>query len=228
MQQMAAEHSLSETAFVVPAGEGFGIRWFSPKTEVNLCGHATLAAAAALFREKRAKGHIVHFESHSGPLDVEKQKDTYFLNFPSWPPLRSPTPEHLVEALGELPTEVLVSRDLIAVFEKAETVRNLKPDFAAMARLETFGVIATAPGDQEDYVCRCFAPRAGIPEDPVTGSAQCELIPYWAARLGKNKLRTRQLSARGGVMQCELDADRVRIGGKASFYFQTTIDLTPA
>lgn len=225
MQQIAAENNLSETAFIVPARKNFGIRWFSPTVEVSLCGHATLAAAYVLFREKKVKEDRIQFESHSGPLSVERKGETLWLDFPSWPPLQTPVPEHLLEALGVLPSEVLISRDIIAVFGDAEIVRNLTPDFDAMKKMDAFGIIATAPGKNEDYVCRCFAPRAGIPEDPVTGSAQCELTPYWSLRLGKTALTARQLSARGGHLLCELAGDRVRIGGQARLYFQTSLDL---
>lgn len=225
MQQIAAENNLSETAFVVASRKNFGIRWFSPKVEVNLCGHATLAAAYVLFQTKRVKGDRVHFESHSGALEVEQRADGLYLDFPSWPPLRAPVPPNLIEALGALPNEVFISRDTIAVFEDPQVVQDLQPDFVAMEKLDTFGIVVTAPGKNEDYVCRCFAPRAGVPEDPVTGSVQCELVPYWAERLGKTTLLARQLSVRGGVMNCELAGDRVRIGGKAALYFQTEITL---
>jgi PhzF family phenazine biosynthesis protein len=221
MQALAAEVNLSETAFVLQSGKGCSIRWFSPKMEIDLCGHATLAAAFALFHAGRATGRRVDFSSGSGPLGVEKRADQLFLDFPVWTPAKAEAPALLVNALGAKPLEVLTQRDYIAVFQSEAEVQNLRPDFALMEKLDRFGVIATA-ATADGYVCRCFVPKAGLPEDPVTGSAQCELVPYWAAQTQKTSFAVRQLSARGGELLCSLEDERVKIGGHAVLCFETT------
>jgi PhzF family phenazine biosynthesis protein len=215
MQAIAAENNLSETAFFVPEGEGFHIRWFMPVGEIDLCGHATLASAFVVLTELHPDRERVDFRSMSGPLTVTRKGDLYSLDFPTREPKPVPCPPGFAEALGAPVKETWLTRDLFALLEDEAAVRNLKPDMEALARLEPTSFVVTAPGKDCDFVSRCFAPREGIPEDPVTGSSHCVLIPYWAKRLGKNALHARQLSKRGGTLFCELQGDRVKITGKA-------------
>jgi PhzF family phenazine biosynthesis protein len=225
MQNIAAENNLAETAFVVPRGNEFELRWFTPTIEVDLCGHATLAAAFVLFAERNFPGSAIRFHSRSGVLNVTRGGEILTLDFPARPPQPCAMPEALVHGLGSRPAGVLKSRDFFAVFDSADAVRALRPDFAALKTLDCLGIIATAPGDDCDFVSRFFAPGAGIDEDPATGSSHCTLIPYWAQRLGKTKLFARQASQRGGEMFCELVGDRVFIGGKAAPYLRGKIVL---
>ncbi len=225
MQSIAAENNLSETAFVTPGGEAFGLRWFTPTLEVDLCGHATLASAYVLFETGLAEGGQVSFETLSGCLKVEREGDWLSLDFPTRRPVPGTVPAELSMVLGASPSEVLQSRDLLVVFEEEETVAQLEPDFAGIAALDAFAVIVTALGNEVDFVSRFFAPKAGIPEDPVTGSAHCTLIPFWADRLGKSKLRARQISKRGGDLKCENRGERVIISGKAVEYLRGEIYL---
>ena len=224
MQQIAAENQLAETAFIVPrAGTGgqYDIRWFTPAVEIDLCGHATLASAHVLFTHLGFGGPKVVFHSQSGPLEVSREADGRLtLDFPSRPPQPLAThPTGLVDGLRATPLHVLAARDLLAVFSTEAEVLALKPDIARIAALEYVGVIATAPGSNGvDFVSRFFAPRVGVPEDPVTGSAHSTLIPYWAEKLGKTELRARQVSARGGDLWCRLRGDRVDISGYAVTY----------
>ena len=224
MQQIAAENSLAETAFFVPrAGQpgDFDLRWFTPTVEIDLCGHATLAAAHVLFQHLGFAGEQVTFHSQSGPLRVAREASgRLVLDFPSRPPQELAShPTGLTDALGATPLRVLAARDLLAVFNSEAEVRALAPDFARIAALEYVGVIATAPGSGGiDFVSRFFAPRVGVPEDPVTGSAHSSLIPFWAEKLGKTELRARQVSPRGGDLWCRLRGDRVDIGGYAVTY----------
>jgi PhzF family phenazine biosynthesis protein len=228
LQNIAAENNLSETAFVVPRGEEFDLRWFTPTLEMDLCGHATLAAAFVLFTEQNYSGDLIRFHSRSGLLAVKRAGDILTLDFPSRPPQPYASPEILASGLSAKPARVLKSRDYLAVFDSAAEVRALKPDFAALKKLDCLGIIATAPGDDCDFVSRFFAPAAGVDEDPVTGSAHSTLIPYWAERLGKNKMFARQISQRGGELFCELAGDRVHIGGKAVLYLRGEIVLHDA
>lgn len=225
LQNIAAENNLSETAFTVPRGNDFELRWFTPTIEVDLCGHATLAAAFILFTEKKLNGAEISFHSRSGVLKVSRSGELLTLDFPTRPPEVCAAPAALIRGLCKTPKEVYKSRDYLAVFDSADEVRALKPDFAALKSLDCVGIIATAKGDDCDFVSRFFAPAAGINEDPVTGSAHCALIPFWAARLGKNKLFARQISQRGGELFCDLAGDRVRIGGKAVLYLRGEIFL---
>ncbi len=226
MQQIAAENNLAETAFIVPrAGSvaDYDIRWFTPTVEIDLCGHATLASAHVLFAHLGFAEPAVVFYSQSGPLHVSREPDGRFtLDFPSRPPqLLAPHPTGLADGLRATPVHVLAARDLLAVFNTEAEVLALKPDFVRIAALEYVGVIATAPGsaaDGIDFVSRFFAPRVGVPEDPVTGSAHGTLIPYWAQKLGKTELRARQISPRGGDLWCRLRDDRVDISGYAVTY----------
>jgi PhzF family phenazine biosynthesis protein len=221
LQAIALENNLSETAFFVREAGGLRLRWFTPTQEVDLCGHATLAAAWVLFHRLEAGLERVEFASRSGPLVVTKEADGWLaMDFPSRPPTPCPVPAGLVEALGAAPRETLASRDLVAVFDSEEQVRALRPDLARLATLDTFAVVPTAPGKDVDFVSRFFAPRAGVPEDPVTGSAHCSLVPYWAKRLGKSALSARQVSARGGELRCEERGSRVRIAGQAALYLE--------
>lgn len=225
LQSIAAENNLPETAFVVPDGTGFALRWFSPRIEIDLCGHATLAAAYVLYLTGRAAGGLIRFNTRSSLLTVDSEDDLLLLDFPSRPATSYPAPAELLQGLGAVPQEVYKARDFLAVFAREEEIAALTPDFAALASLDCLGIIATAPGREVDFVSRFFAPRAGIPEDPVTGSSHCTLIPYWAGRSGKNQLLARQLSPRGGELHCEHHGDRVRIGGYAVLYQASTLEL---
>lgn len=231
MQAIAAEINLSETAFFVPSGDGYALRWFTPTTEVDLCGHATLASAFVLMTELSPVRTQVVFSTKSGPLTVAKIGEKLIMDFPSRPPVAVVAPAAaLAAALGRTPAAVWEARSLVAVFDDAEAVRGLRPDFQQIAALDTYGVIATAPGTgadaDADFVSRFFAPRQGVPEDPVTGSAHCTLTPYWSARLGRNRLHARQVSARGGEIDCELRGDRVSLVGQAVLVVRGTLHLS--
>jgi PhzF family phenazine biosynthesis protein len=227
LQSIAAENNLSETAFVVPGPtpDRFGLRWFTPELEIDLCGHATLATAHVLFSEGIASGAIVRFDSKSGELRVERAGDLLALDFPSRPPHPIPHDPRIAAALGKTPREVLAARDLLVVYDRESDVREMRPDFAALAAHEAFGFIVTAEGDRSDFVSRFFVPRAGINEDPVTGSAHCTLVPYWSRRLGKNRLHALQISERGGELFCEDHGERIRIAGRAVRYMSGRILL---
>lgn len=225
LQNIAAENNLSETAFFVARGQDFDLRWFTPTTEVDLCGHATLAAAFVLFTERGINVNSIRFHSRSGWLTVARKEDVLTLDFPSRPAAPCAAPEQLVRGLGRQPLEVLQARDYLAVFANAAEVCALKPDFAILKTLDCLGIIATAPGDDCDFVSRFFAPAAGINEDPVTGSAHCTLIPYWSRRLGKPTLLARQISARGGELICRDAGERVFIGGRATIYLRGEIQI---
>jgi len=224
LQSIAAENNLAETAYVIPGQDPRPLRWFTPTIEIDLCGHATLATAHVLFRHHFPKLDRLAFHTKSGTLTVAREGDVLSMDFPSRPARPVTVNDALTGALGSRPREALLARDLLAVFESEDQVRGLKPDFARVAQLEGMGVIASAPGDQVDFVSRFFAPKAGVPEDPVTGSSHCTLIPYWANRLGKTTLSARQISPRGGELRCELRGDRVRIGGAAVEYLRGEIE----
>jgi PhzF family phenazine biosynthesis protein len=224
MQNIAAENNLSETAFFVPRGSDYDLRWFTPTVEIDLCGHATLASASIVFSELGFRGDTVHFHSKSGRLTVSRNGDVLTLDFPSRQPGPCTVTEALVKGLGRQPAEILKARDYFAIFASAEDVRALQPDFGLLGTLDE-KVIVTAPGIDCDFVSRFFAPTAGVNEDPVTGSAHCTLIPYWSKRLGKKKLFARQLSKRGGELFCEDASERVRIGGNAVLYLRGEIEL---
>jgi len=225
LQAIAAENNLSETAFFVGGAGEYAIRWLTPKTEVDLCGHATLASGWVILNAIEASRSEVVFRSKSGPLTVTRDGDLYALDFPSRPPVPAAVPEALAVALGRPPREVGEARDVMAVYETEDEVRSLRPDLERLATLECFAVIVTAPGREADFVSRFFAPRQGIPEDPVTGSAHCTLVPYWAKRLGKPRLRALQVSARGGELFCQDRGERVRIAGRAVKYLEGTIEI---
>lgn len=226
MQKIAAENNLAETAFVIDRGNFYDIRWMTPTVEMDLCGHATLASAHALFQHLGRPGDSITFQSHSGgELKVDRRENRLVLDFPSRPHEPCEAPARLAEGLGAQPREVFKGRDYLAVFENEAEVAALAPAFDIIVELDAHGVIVTAPGNDCDFVSRYFAPRVGVPEDPVTGSAHCALIPYWAKRLGKRELRARQLSQRGGDLFCEDRGARVGIGGNAVTYVEGTLQL---
>lgn len=223
MLDIAAENNLAETAFFVPNGDGFDIRWFTPTFEIDLCGHATVGSAFVLYNELGFAEPVIKFQSKSGELRVSREGERFVLDFPSRPPVECETPAGLVEALGATPTTILKSRDYLAVYENEADILALKPDLRAIAGLDVHAVIVTAPGESSDFVSRFFAPAVGVDEDPVTGSAHCTLTPYWAERLAKNTLFARQVSKRGGEVYCELAGDRVKLGGDAVLYLKGEI-----
>lgn len=223
MQAIAAENNLSETAFFVPEGDQYALRWFTPTSEVDLCGHATLATAFVIFTELEPERERVTFSSRSGPLNVRRDGTRLVLDFPSRPPEPCAAPATLIEALGSAPREVLAARDYLAIYDNEEQVRALRPDMRLLERLDREAVIVTAPGLEADFVSRFFAPQHGIDEDPVTGSAHCTLIPYWSRRLGRSRLYALQVSARRGELFCEDHGARVDIAGMAVKYLSGTI-----
>jgi PhzF family phenazine biosynthesis protein len=223
MQAIAAENNLAETAFLIERAEHFDLRWMTPTVEVELCGHATLASAHVIFRHWNYAGDAVRLQTRSGELQVERKGERLVLDFPSRPAREAGAPNELIDGLGASPLEVWRERDFFAVFRGEEEVAALRPDFARLAQVETQAVVATAPGRDCDFVSRCFGPRVGIPEDSVTGSTHCTLIPFWSERLGKRELFARQISARGGELFCEDRGDRVGIGGNAVTYSEGKI-----
>jgi PhzF family phenazine biosynthesis protein len=229
LQAIAAENNLSETAFFMPVEGGaegqFKLRWFTPKIEVDLCGHATLATSYVIFNRLYPKLDEISFETESGQLKVSREGDLFVLDFPARVPSPAPLPVGFVDAIGAEPSQFLKAAKNMAVFESADTVLGIKPDFDYIAGLDGDGLIITAPGGDCDFVSRYFAPHAGIDEDPVTGSAHCTSVPYWAVRLGQNKLHARQVSQRGGELFCELSGERVRMAGRGSFYMEGTLHL---
>jgi len=227
MQAIAAENNLSETAFFVPNGRGYKLRWFTPKVEVDLCGHATLASAFVILNELTPGERSVSFETKSGTLTVTRDGDLYSMDFPSRPPEPcSDVYPGLVAALGGKPEAVLAAQDYLVVYGSEDEVRSLQPDMAALLKIDRFAVIATAPGGVSGPQAADFvAPAKGVPEDPVTGRAHCTLIPYWSKRLGKTKLHAYQVSPRGGELWCEDRGQRVSISGKAVRFFEGTIFL---
>jgi predicted PhzF superfamily epimerase YddE/YHI9 len=225
LQRIAAENNLSETAFFIRQDGFFHLRWFTPAMEVDLCGHATLAPAFVLFAELGHADEIVRFQTRSGWLSASRHGDLVELDFPARPPLPCAIPDDLVAGLGRKPQAVLRSRDFVAVFESEAEVASITPDFARLARLDCLGTIVTAPGANSDFVSRFFAPRAGVPEDPVTGSSHSSLIPFWAARLGKPELFARQISQRGGELYCRSLGERVAIGGRAVIYSRGELEV---
>jgi len=224
MQNIGLENNLSETAFVIPREDQSELRWFTPTMEVDLCGHATLAAAHVLFRHRYPSLNQIQFRTRSGVLGVERNGELLSLDFPSLTVVPSAVPE-VASALGAQPRETMRSNSLLAVFESEDEVRAIRPDFERVAALGALMLIVTAQGKDVDYVFRVFAPGAGIPEDPATGSAHCTLIPYWAARLGKSKFTARQISNRIGEFTCELRGSRVRISGMAVDYLHGEIHV---
>jgi PhzF family phenazine biosynthesis protein len=225
LQNIAAENNLAETAFFVPEGDRLRLRWFTPTVEVDLCGHATLASAFVLMNHMNASSEEVRFETRSGELRVTRSGDLYSLDFPSRMPRRVAPKAELVYALGAEPDELWQARDYMAVFADEQHILAIAPDMTKLAALDAFACIVTAPGRQSDFVSRFFAPAQGVNEDPVTGSAHCTLIPYWAERLGKNTLHALQVSKRGGELFCENAGDRVKISGRAVLYATGSIHV---
>ena len=225
LQSIAAENNLSETAFFVRRGGHFELRWFTPAVEVDLCGHATLASAFVILNYLDPSLNEAVFDTRSGELVVRRDGELLAMDFPARRPAACHVPEKLAEALGRRPVATFAARDLMALYETEAEVRALRPNMDLLAQVETFAVIVTAPGTDADFVSRFFAPRAGIAEDPVTGSAHCTLAPYWSRRLGKNNLYARQVSARGGELWCEDRGDRVVIKGRAVRFMEGKIVL---
>lgn len=225
MQQIAAENNLAETAFFVRKEDDFELRWFTPEIEIDLCGHATLASAHIIFTELKYSGNTINFHTvKAGTLLVSREADRYTLDFPSRPAAAATIPEELISALGnQVPVEVYKSRDYVLVFDDENTIVNIQPDFAALAKINALCFVITAPGDHSDFVSRVFAPAAGNDEDPVTGSAHCALIPYWSKRLNKNELHAYQVSSRRGELWCSFSGERVYITGKAITYLKGQI-----
>jgi PhzF family phenazine biosynthesis protein len=225
MQQIAAENNLAETAFFVWEGNQFHLKWFTPEIEMDLCGHATLAAAHVIFNHLNYTSNTIFFESRSGMLTVTRHTDYLTLDFPSRVPQPATLPGIIEEGIGKKPLEVLKARDYVLVYESEDDVLQMQPNVALLntINIDPGGIIVTAPGREVDFVSRFFVPQASIFEDPVTGSAHCSLIPYWAQRLNKNKLRARQVSKRVGELTCELHNDRVWISGKAVTYLEGSI-----
>ncbi|RGY97015.1 PhzF family phenazine biosynthesis protein [Clostridium sp. AM58-1XD] len=224
MQKIAAENNLPETAFLVKEGETYAIRWFTPRYEIDLCGHATLASAFVIhnFIDKGISSAV--FTSQSGNLYVECRDGLYTLNFPSRPAPAIGRLEAAEQALGIPVQEFYLSRDLIAVVENEDMIKEMEPDFSRLEALaQGDGVIVTAPGNDFDFVSRCFYPKCGVNEDPVTGSAHCNLIPYWSRRLGREKMIARQLSERGGTLYCQDLGGRVLISGRAVLFYAAQI-----
>ena len=233
MQQIAAENNLAETAFFVASSikNRYELRWFTPELEVDLCGHATLAAAHIIFTEMSPVNKVIHFQTkEAGELIVSHQQENalYTLDFPARPATKVNLPDALLTALCSdiSPVEVYKARDYLLVYETEAHVKQLLPNFTALAEIkDTLGVIVTAPGDEVDFVSRFFAPNVGVPEDPVTGSAHCTLIPYWTQRLGKSELHAYQISSRKGELWCKIKDDRVMISGKAVTYLKGDINV---
>ena len=229
LQKIAAENNLSETAFFVANGAEFDLRWFTPLAEVDLCGHATLATAWVILHQLETERETVRFQTRSGELVVRRGGDAMLvMDFPARPAVPRTAPRALVEGLGTAPVDVLASgRDYLVLFAAEDDVRRLKPDFARLRGLDRLGIIVSAPGESVDFVSRFFAPSVGVAEDPVTGSAHCTLVPYWAERLGRGDapLEARQISARGGRLVCRHLDDRVSIAGQCASYLSGEITL---
>jgi len=227
LQAIALENNLSETAFFVPSGEHFELRWFTPAIEVELCGHATLAAAAVIFEELDTSRDEVYFRTRSGQLAVRRAGELYRMSFPRWELVRvRDMPEQLIAGLGMRPVELLrvSTRDnWFAVFATEEDLSALTPDFRALQTLHPAGVAVTAPGKESDYSCRYFAPSYGVDEDPGTGSIQCGLAPYWASRLGRQHIHSRQVSARGAEFFSEVLDDSTVISGRTRTFLRGQI-----
>ena len=225
MQQIAMENNLSETAFFVKSNDVFEIRWFTPDIEIDLCGHATLASAHVIFNHMAYDHDVIRFQYGGGFLTVKKDQDMLSMNFPAVKSEKTEITDQLFLSLGKQPLEAFKARDLMALFESEKDILNLKPDLNKMVEIDHLGVIVTAPGENVDFVSRFFAPNAGINEDPVTGSAHCMLIPFWAKRLGKNSLKAQQISKRGGNLSCENKGDRVEIAGNSVTFMVGDINI---
>lgn len=226
LQRIAEENNLSETAYFVKEGEGYRLRWFTPTVEVDLCGHATLAAAWVLFNELGERADTLRFFTRSGELRVSREGDRLAMDFPLKDPQPTPVPVGLAQALGCTIQTLLLSDDYLVVVDDPQTVAALTPDFAALAQFDVRGIAVTAPGHAHDFVSRWFGPRVGVNEDPVTGSAHTSLAAYWSRRLGKTRLSAEQGGARKGKLECQvLDNGRLIISGKAALYLRGTLYL---
>ena len=225
MQAIAAENNLSETAFFVPRGDDYDLRWFTPTLETDLCGHATQASGFVVMNRLAPQKSTVRFHTRSGALTVTRQGEVFAIDLPAQPPAPCAMPPKFVAALGRKPVQILGAVKYLVLYDDEADVASLEPDTAALEDIDRDGVIVSAPGRDCDFVSRYFAPHAGIPEDPVTGSAHCTLVPYWAKRLGKTKLHARQISQRGGELFCELRGDRVVIAGRAALYLEGKIHV---
>ena len=225
LQSIASENNLSETAFFVNRDGYYQLRWFTPQREVDLCGHATLASAYVIMNKIEPDLKQVTFGTRSGELTVCKEDDQFSMDFPAHPPEACNPPENLLLSLDRKPKEILASNYYLVVYESEADVRALHPYMAKLKELDRMAVIVSAPGNEADFVSRFFAPAVGIPEDPVTGSAHCTLIPYWAEKLGKKKMVARQVSQRGGELFCELKDSRVIIAGTGVMYMEGTIRI---
>lgn len=225
LQAIASENNLSETAFFVRTGAAIQLRWFTPACEVDLCGHATLASAHVLFHELNYPEEAICFETKSGELRVGREENRLVMNFPARPPTAIHPDPCLVPALGGNPVEILAARDYLICYASEEEVKALSPDMQALKKIDRFAFIATAPGRDCDFVSRFFAPAKGVSEDPVTGSAHCTLVPYWASKLGKTVLHARQVSRRGGELFCKLLDDRVEMAGHTALFLRGTISV---
>jgi PhzF family phenazine biosynthesis protein len=225
MQAIAAQNGLPVTAFFVREGGVHAVRWFTPRVELELCGHGTLASAFVITTLLMPGTKAVTFTSRGGTLAVARQAERLALDLPARTPVPIATPAALVAALGRAPVETLDSDVYVAVFAEEAEIRALAPDMAKLASLERRGVAVTAPGTDADFVSRYFAPKLCVPEDPVTGSAHCKLAPYWSRRSGKSRLHARQLSARGGELWCEDRGERVRLDGTAVLYMEGTLHV---
>jgi PhzF family phenazine biosynthesis protein len=227
LQAIAAENNLAETAFLVPEDGNYHLRWFTPATEVPLCGHATLASAAVIMERLEPQRRTVIFKSASGPLTVTRTHTGYILDFPARPSEPAEKPPALAEALGIEPNEVFVNTyNYLVVVDNARSLRELTPDMLILSRMDRPGVIVTAPGEGGyDFISRYFAPAKGIPEDPVTGAAHCMLAPYWSERLDKSEFRAFQASRRGGEIICRLKGDRVELEGNCVFYLEGEVEI---
>ena len=223
MRSIAAENNLSETAFVVPQGEAFALRWFTPKSEIDLCGHATLATAYVIDRFVAPGRAALNFHTRSGVLCVRKQGDNFAMDFPAFPLQQVEIPANIADVLGAIPKAAYLGRDLLCSFEDEVQLRAMKPDFAAMLTLDGLLLHVSAPGKDYDCVSRSFAPKLGVAEDPVCGSGHCHIFPYWAAQLGKESLTGYQASARGGVLHGQVNGDRVILSGPAVLFAQAEI-----
>ncbi len=223
MQNIAMENNLSETAFILKKQENYEIRWFTPQCEVDLCGHATLAAAHLVLYQLQNDRNEVTFYSKSGNLVVKKENELLSINLPAVQSKKTEPSEILTEALGEKPIEVYESEDIMAVYENETDIKNLNPDFIKLKEINTRGIIVTAPGKHVDFVSRFFAPAVGINEDPVTGSAHTKLVPFWSAKTGKNELNAKQLSQRTGKLICRNKKEYVQLLGNSRLYMSGEI-----
>lgn len=225
LQAIAAENNLAETAFFVEKESGYHLRWFTPACKVDLCGHATLATAYVLFSELGRRDEKVEFDTLSGRLSVTKSGDMLALHFPARKPEPVTPDPKLWEALGIEETEILAARDYLVILKNQQEVLSVQPDMTKLARIDRFATIVTSVGETADFVSRFFAPAKGVPEDPVTGSAHCTLIPFWAERLGKTEMQARQLSQRGGDLWCKYEPPLVEIAGSAVMYLRGEIEV---